>query len=129
MLAQPRYSLVKISVRAYGSVCRDDVQYFWQYWRQFLRCGTLLTRAECSDHHPPALRVAKVFCISTKCSWPKLFNGVKTEDVKHIFATYGEDAVDCGSTGECLRGRLQIERQMTTQLASLGRARSAAVKT
>jgi ketosteroid isomerase-like protein len=56
-------------------------------------------------------------------------DGVKTEDVKHIIATYAEDAVDCGSTGEFVRGRLQIERQMTTQLASLGRARSAAVKT
>jgi ketosteroid isomerase-like protein len=55
--------------------------------------------------------------------------GVKTEDVKRIIATYTEDAVDCGPTGECLRGRVQIERQMTTQLASLGRARSAAVKT
>lgn len=56
-------------------------------------------------------------------------DGVKTEDVKDIIATYAEDAVDCGSAGECVRGRLQIERQMTTQLASLGRARSAAVKT
>jgi ketosteroid isomerase-like protein len=56
-------------------------------------------------------------------------DGVKTQDVKHIIATYAEDAVDCGPTGECIRGRLQIERQMTTQLASLGRARSAAVKT
>jgi ketosteroid isomerase-like protein len=56
-------------------------------------------------------------------------DGVKTEDVQHILATYAEDAVDCGPTGECIHGRLQIERQMTTQLASLGRARSAAVKT
>ena len=56
-------------------------------------------------------------------------DGVKTEDVKHIIATYAEDAVDCGSNGECVSGRLQIERQMTTQLASLGRARSASVKT
>jgi ketosteroid isomerase-like protein len=55
--------------------------------------------------------------------------GVKSGDVKRIIATYTEDAVDCGPTGECLRGRVQIERQMTTQLASLGRAHSAAVKT
>ena len=55
-------------------------------------------------------------------------DGVKTQDVKHIMATYAEGAVDCGPTGECIRGRLQIERHMTTQLASLGRARSAAVK-
>ena len=56
-------------------------------------------------------------------------DGVKTGDVKYIIATYAEDAVDCGPTGECVRGRVQIERQMTSQLASLGRASSAAVKT
>ena len=56
-------------------------------------------------------------------------DGVKAGDVERIIATYAEDAVDCGPTGQCIRGRLQIERQMTTQLASLGRARSAAVKT
>ena len=56
-------------------------------------------------------------------------DGVKAGDVKRITATYTEEAVNCGPTGECIRGRLQIERQMTTQLASLGRARSAAVKT
>ena len=55
-------------------------------------------------------------------------DGVKTQDVKHIMATYAEGAVDCGPTDECIRGKLQIERHMTTQLASLGRARSAAVK-
>ena len=56
-------------------------------------------------------------------------DGVKAGDVKRIAATYAEDAVDCQTTGECIRGRAQIEQQMTTQLASLGRARSAAVKT
>ena len=56
-------------------------------------------------------------------------DGIKAGDVKRIAATYTDDAVDCGATGECLRGRLRIERHMTTQLASLGRALSAAVKT
>ena len=56
-------------------------------------------------------------------------DGVKAGDVKRIGATYTEDAVDCGPTGECIRGRLEIERHMTTQLRSTGRARSAAVKT
>jgi ketosteroid isomerase-like protein len=46
-----------------------------------------------------------------------------------ISATYADDAVDCGPTGECTKGRLLIEQHMTTQLASLGRARSASVKT
>ena len=56
-------------------------------------------------------------------------DGVKAGDVKRITATYSEEAVNCGPTGECIRGRRQIERQMTTQLANLGRARSAAVMT
>jgi ketosteroid isomerase-like protein len=56
-------------------------------------------------------------------------DGVKAGDVKRITATYTEDAVDCGPTGECFRGRSQIERHTTAQLASLGRARSAAVTT
>jgi ketosteroid isomerase-like protein len=39
-------------------------------------------------------------------------DGVKTGNVKRIIATYTKDAVDCGSTGECIRGQLQIERHM-----------------
>jgi ketosteroid isomerase-like protein len=56
-------------------------------------------------------------------------DGVKAGDVKRIAATYAEDAVNCRTTGECIRGRIQIEQEMTAQLASLGRAHSAAVKT
>jgi ketosteroid isomerase-like protein len=55
-------------------------------------------------------------------------DGVKTEDIKRIIATYAEDAVDCGPTGECVHGRQQIEQKMTTQLAALGRALTATVK-
>jgi ketosteroid isomerase-like protein len=56
-------------------------------------------------------------------------DGMKAGDVKRIAATYTDDAVDCSATGECIRGRLQIERHMATELESSGRARSAAVKT
>lgn len=56
-------------------------------------------------------------------------DGIKAGDMQRIAATYTQDAVDCGRTGECIRGRSQIERHMKTQLESLGRARSAAVKT
>jgi uncharacterized protein (TIGR02246 family) len=56
-------------------------------------------------------------------------DGIKAGDMKRIAATYTEDAVDCASTGECIRGRSQIEQHMTAQLASSGPARSAAVKT
>jgi ketosteroid isomerase-like protein len=55
-------------------------------------------------------------------------DGVKAGDVARIIATYTENAVDCGPSGECITGRTQIEQHMTTQLASLGRARSASVQ-
>jgi ketosteroid isomerase-like protein len=55
-------------------------------------------------------------------------DGVKTGDVARIIATYTENAVDCSPSGECITGRTQIEQHMTTQLASLGRARSASVQ-
>jgi hypothetical protein len=55
-------------------------------------------------------------------------DGVKTGNIPLISATYAEDAVDCGPTGECTKGRLLIEQHMTTELASRGRARSASVK-
>ncbi len=56
-------------------------------------------------------------------------NGVKSDDVTLIAATYAEDAVDCSASGECIKRRRQIERRMRTQLATFGRARSAGVKT
>jgi ketosteroid isomerase-like protein len=55
-------------------------------------------------------------------------DGVKAGDVARIVATYAENAVDCGPTGECYRGRTEIEQHMKSQLASLGRAQSAAVE-
>jgi ketosteroid isomerase-like protein len=55
-------------------------------------------------------------------------DGVKAGDISLISATYAEDAVDCGPTGECIRGRSAIEQHMRADLASTGRARSAAVK-
>jgi ketosteroid isomerase-like protein len=56
-------------------------------------------------------------------------DGVKSGDVALIIATYAEDAVDCDPTGDCIRGRLQIEQHMKAQLRSRGRARLAKVKT
>ncbi len=56
-------------------------------------------------------------------------DGIKTGDFKRIAATYSDDAVDCSPTGVCIRGRLQIERQMRAELVGFGRARSAAVRT
>src|ERR1022692_1717806 len=56
-------------------------------------------------------------------------DGVKTGNIDMILATYTDDAVDCGPSGECVRGQLQIKQHMKTQLASLGRARTAVVTT
>ena len=56
-------------------------------------------------------------------------DGVKNGDVALIIATYAENAVDCDATGECIRGRTEIERHMRAQLANFGQARSATVKT
>jgi len=55
-------------------------------------------------------------------------DGEKTGNIPMISATYAEDAVDCGPTGGCTKGRPLIEQQMKTQLASRGRASSASVK-
>jgi ketosteroid isomerase-like protein len=56
-------------------------------------------------------------------------DGVKTGNIEMILATYTNDAVDCGPTGECFKGQLQIKQHMNAQLASLGRAHTAAVAT
>ncbi len=56
-------------------------------------------------------------------------DGVKTGNVPLIIATYAVDAVDCGPTGECTRGKSQIEQHMKAQLARLGLAHTASVKT
>ncbi len=55
-------------------------------------------------------------------------DGVKTGDVARIAATYADDAVDCGATGECFTGKAAIDRHMREQLARLGKAQSASVK-
>jgi ketosteroid isomerase-like protein len=56
-------------------------------------------------------------------------DGVKTANIDMILATYTKDAVDCGPSGECFKGKLQIAQHMKTQLASLGQARAAVVTT
>jgi ketosteroid isomerase-like protein len=58
-------------------------------------------------------------------SW---IEGMKRGDAKLISATYAADALDCGSTGECLNGRPAIERQLQDRIDKLGRAVSAAVR-
>lgn len=55
-------------------------------------------------------------------------DGVKTGDVARIIATYAEEAVDCGPTGECTTGRDRIGKRIAAHLGELGHARSASVQ-
>ncbi|HEX3985590.1 MAG TPA: DUF4440 domain-containing protein [Acidobacteriaceae bacterium] len=55
-------------------------------------------------------------------------DGMKAGNVAPIIATYSEDAVDCGATGNCIQGRLPIEEHMKTQMARTGPALSASVR-
>jgi uncharacterized protein (TIGR02246 family) len=92
--------------------------------RSFITVGGLVSAAMLMSGQTPTAS-ARIAIDAGNQAW---IDGVKAGDIKRIAATYTEDAVDCGRTGECIRGRLQIERHMTTQLENLGRARSAAVK-
>lgn len=53
-------------------------------------------------------------------------DGMKTGNIAQIIATYANDAVDCGPTGECIRGRAQIEKHMKEGV-DRGKATSAKV--
>jgi ketosteroid isomerase-like protein len=53
--------------------------------------------------------------------------GMKAGNVAPIFATYANSGVDCPPAGGCIEGRANIELHVRSQIAKLGRARSAAV--
>ena len=52
-------------------------------------------------------------------------NGMKAGETAPIGATYADNAVDCGPTGECAKGRAAIEERLKTRFAKLGSAVSA----
>jgi ketosteroid isomerase-like protein len=54
-------------------------------------------------------------------------DGMKQGRVALIAATYTADAVDCSPTGDCIRGRSDIEDHMKEEVATLGKADSASV--
>ena len=85
--------------------------------------GTLFSAAMLAQSRPASVS-ARAGIDAGNQAW---IDGVKTGNIALIIATYADDAVDCSPSGECVRGRLEIERHMKTQLASLGPARSAAV--
>ena len=88
-----------------------------------IAAGTLLS-ATMAAQSGPVSASARTGIDAGNQAW---IDGVKSGNVALIMATYAEDAVDCGSTGECVRGRVEIERHMKDQLSTLGRARSAEV--
>lgn len=54
-------------------------------------------------------------------------DGMKNGDAAIIAATYTEEALDCGSNGECIQGRKAVEQKMKDRIAKLGQAQSASV--
>ena len=51
--------------------------------------------------------------------------GMKDGNAALIATTYAENALDCTSTGECMKGRAAIEDYMKVRIAKLGHARFA----
>lgn len=81
--------------------------------------------AALSAQSRPEVRSASAAIDAGNQAW---IEGMKAGDIERIGATYTDDAIDCDPTGKCVQGRAQIERRIAGQLASSGRARSAAVK-
>jgi ketosteroid isomerase-like protein len=54
-------------------------------------------------------------------------DGMKSGDVARIADTYAADALDCGPTGECSRGRAAIVQHFKERFATTGRATAASV--
>ena len=54
-------------------------------------------------------------------------DGMKSGRVGPVADTFTEDAVDCGATGECARGRAPILKEMEARIAKYGRANAASV--
>lgn len=55
-------------------------------------------------------------------------DGMRRASADRIANIYSEDAVDCSSTGECLRGRDAILNHYRERVARTGRANSASVR-
>lgn len=70
---------------------------------------------------PPA---ARQFIVAGNRAW---INAMKSGDAHMVAMTYAADAVDCGPSGDCLKGRDAIEASLKSRIASLGRAISASV--
>jgi len=54
-------------------------------------------------------------------------DGMKSGDMTAVAATYGDDALDCGPTGECEKGRAAIKAHLEARSGMLGHAESGSV--
>ena len=93
--------------------------------RMFLVFAFAMFSAAVSAQSKTGLLSAKEAIDAGNQAW---IEGMKAGDIARIGATYAEDAVDCDPKGNCIEGRNRIERRIADQLARLGRARAAAVK-
>ena len=64
---------------------------------------------------------------SVKTGNQEWIDGLKSGDIDQITRAYADDAVNCGATGECVRGRAEIQKQMAASIAPFGKAVSANV--
>lgn len=55
-------------------------------------------------------------------------DGMKSGDVTGVATAFAEDALSCGPSGECDKGRAAIEASLRERVAKMGRAESASVK-
>ena len=54
-------------------------------------------------------------------------NAMKSGDLTAVVKSFASDALDCGVSGACIRGRAAIEQALKTRIAKYGRANSASV--
>ena len=55
-------------------------------------------------------------------------DGLKAHDAARIAATYDENAINCSATGECVKGRPAIEKQMAARVANMATVTDAWVR-
>lgn len=54
-------------------------------------------------------------------------DAMKSGDVAAVVKSFAPDALDCGLSGACIRGRAAIEQALKSRIAKYGRAKSASV--
>lgn len=84
----------------------------------------LLSAGKCFAQSKPIDPLARKFIDAGNQAW---VDGMKSGQVGGVAAVFAADALDCGATGECLKGRAAIEASLKARVARFGRAQSASV--